>query len=80
MFRLQTSRKKGQLELAKALLERSLVLEPSLADAVSSLADLECLQGRCGRAESLHRKAIELNSESAPIRNNYASFLHDQGK
>ncbi|XP_028968376.1 protein O-mannosyl-transferase TMTC1 [Galendromus occidentalis] len=73
-------RRRGQFELARALLERSLILEPSLADAVSSLADLECLQGRCGRAEPLHRKAIELDSESAPIRNNYASFLHDQGR
>lgn len=65
--------------MARGLLERSLALDASLAEAASSLADLENQRGRSAEAELLHRKAIEINAKSAPIRNNYASFLHRQG-
>ncbi|XP_028968291.1 protein O-mannosyl-transferase TMTC1-like [Galendromus occidentalis] len=73
-------RKRGQLKLARALLERSLALDSSLAEALSSLADLEGLQGQSRLAENLHRKAIQLNGQSAPIRNNYGTFLQSQGR
>lgn len=72
--------RKGQIEVARGLLERSLALDASLAEAASSLAELERQQGRTSKAETLHRRAIKLNSRSAPIRNNYATFLHDQGQ
>lgn len=74
------NRRRGQVEVARGLLERSLALDASLAEAASSLAELEGQRGRTNEAEKLHRRAIELNGRSAPIRNNYGTFLHHQGK
>ncbi|KAL3194073.1 hypothetical protein MRX96_046135 [Rhipicephalus microplus] len=72
--------KQGQKDVARALLERAVELDPDFGEAYSSLAALAADRGGLAEAERLHQMALGSDGRNADARNNYGTFLQSHGR
>nr|XP_037289959.1 protein O-mannosyl-transferase TMTC1-like [Rhipicephalus microplus] len=72
--------KQGQKDVARALLERAVELDPDFCEAYSSLAALMAEKGDLAEAERLHQMALRSDDRNADARNNYGTFLQSHGR
>ncbi|KAH8034660.1 hypothetical protein HPB51_000217 [Rhipicephalus microplus] len=72
--------KQGQKDVARALLERAVELDPDFCEAYSSLAALAADRGGLAEAERLHQMALGSDGRNADARNNYGTFLQSHGR
>ncbi|XP_075740375.1 protein O-mannosyl-transferase TMTC1-like [Rhipicephalus microplus] len=72
--------KQGQKDVARALLERAVELDPDFCEAYSSLAALMAEKGDLAEAERLHQMALRSDDQNADARNNYGTFLQSHGR
>lgn len=72
--------RKGQLELAKEKLERAVEQDSDNAQAHASLALVHAQRGDTREAKRHFRKALSLKNDDPSLKNNYGTFLCDQGE
>ncbi|XP_071548678.1 protein O-mannosyl-transferase TMTC1-like [Panulirus ornatus] len=73
-------RQQGRVAEAMALLEKSLRYDATNRDAVSALAGLYGDAGRQTDAENLHLALLAARPSDPAVHNNYAAFLHRNGR
>ncbi len=72
--------RKGQIELAKEKLERAIEQDSDNAQAHATLALIHVQQGDTREAKRQFRKALSLREADAALKNNYGTFLCEQGE
>jgi eukaryotic-like serine/threonine-protein kinase len=71
---------KDAYERARVSAERALVLDPNSAEGYSALGNWNWMTHNFPKAESLHRRAIELNPNLALVHLHYSRLLESQGR
>ena len=72
--------KKGLPRKAEALFKRSIQLDSTFAEPLSSLASLYSELGNYKDANELHLRALHIQPNNPDMINNYGAFLHRMGE